>query len=142
MEFVNEFLQEYGFQIIYAILTAAGALIGAAVSKVYRKWVNTREKKELAKTVVTAVEQIYKNLHGEEKFAKAYEALSEMLEEHGIQVTSLEIKMLIEAAVGEANKAFERANAVEEKAEELLGYEESGDESEPDEAQISLEEVM
>lgn len=145
MEFVNEFIQEYGFQLIYAILTAAGALIGAAISKAYRKWVNTREKKELAKIAVTAVEQIYQNLHGEEKFAKAYEALSEMLEEHGIKITSLEIKMLIEAAVGEANKAFERANAAADEAEELLGYEESGDETdeaEPDESQISLEEVM
>lgn len=145
MEFVNEFIQEYGFQLIYAILTAVGALIGAAISKAYRKWVNTREKKELAKIAVTAVEQIYQNLHGEEKFLKAYEALSEMLEEHGIKITSLEIKMLIEAAVGEANKAFERANAAADEAEELLGYEESGDETdetEPDESQISLEEVM
>ena len=146
MEFVNEFIQEYGFQIIYAILTAAGALIGAAISKAYRKWVNTREKKELAKIAVTAVEQIYQNLHGEEKFAKAYEALSEMLEEHGIKITSLEIKMLIEAAVGEANKAFERANAAaeEELDEEHFGEDEQdgNGEPEPDEAQISLEEVM
>lgn len=145
MDFFAEFISEYGLQIAYALLTAVAAWIGNIVARYYKKWVNTREKKELAKIAVTAVEQIYKTLHGEEKFNKAYEALSEMLEEHGIKITSLEIKMLIEAAVGEANKAFERANAADDEAEELLGYEESGDETdetEPDESQISLEEVM
>ena len=109
MEIFNEFMHKYGIQILYAIVTAVAAWIGSVAAKYYKRWVNTREKRELAKIVVTAVEQIYKNLHGEEKFNKAYLALSEMLEERGIHISELEIKMLIEAAVGEGNKAFEHA---------------------------------
>lgn len=139
MAFLTEFIQEYGLQIAYTLLTAIAAWIGSIIAKYYKKWVNTREKKELAKIAVTAVEQIYKTLHGEEKFNKAYEALSEMLAEHGIQITDLEIRMLIEAAVGEANKAFERSIAAEEQPVED-GCE--TDETEPDESQISLEEVL
>ncbi len=52
-----------------------------------------------------AVEQLYKDLHGEEKYNKAVEALIEMLGEKGIAISELEIKMLIEAAVVEFNGA-------------------------------------
>lgn len=106
MEIFNEFMAQYGIQILYAIVTAVAAWIGSVTAKYYKRWINTKEKKHLAKTVVTAVEQIYKTLHGEEKFAKAYEALSQMLEDNGIHITDLEIKMLIESAVGEANNVF------------------------------------
>lgn len=137
MEYFNDFMHEYGIQIAYALLTAVAAWIGNVISKYYRKWVNTREKKELAKTVVTAVEQIYKTLHGEEKFAKAYEALSEMLADHGIHITDLEIKMLIEAAVGEANNAFQRGNETAAEVEQALT--EADDDSVTDPAQVKLE---
>ena len=119
MELFNEFMSQYGLQIIYTLLTAAAAWIGKTVAKYYKRWVNTREKEQLAKTVVTAVEQVYKSLHGEEKFAKAYEALSEMLDEHGIHISDLEIKMLIEAAVGEGNKAFEREKELADDSEQI-----------------------
>lgn len=135
MDFFADFISEYGLQIAYTLLTAVAAWIGGIVARYYKKWVNTREKKELAKVAVTAVEQIYKSLHGEEKFDKAYEALAEMLAEHDIHITDLEIRMLIEAAVGEANKAFERVIAAE--TEEI---EEAAEEQDP--AQVSLEEVL
>ena len=106
MEIFKEFMSQYGVSLLYTVLMALGGWIGGVIAKYYKRWINTKEKKHLAKTVVTAVEQIYKTLHGEEKFAKAYEALSQMLADNGIHITDLEIKMLIESSVGEANDVF------------------------------------
>ena len=111
MEFIKLFISEYGTTILYAVLTALAGYIGIFVKKLYTKYVNDKTKQAVAKTVVQAVEQIYKDLHGEEKLNKALEAASEMLAEKGITITDLEMRMLIEAALAEFNKAFEQGNA-------------------------------
>lgn len=108
MEFIKLFISEYGTTILYAVLTALAGYIGIFVKKLYTKYVNDKTKQAVAKTVVQAVEQIYKDLHGEEKLNKALEAASEMLAEKGITITDLEMRMLIEAAVAEFNNAFEK----------------------------------
>lgn len=92
------------------MLTALAGYIGIFAKKLYTKYVNDKTKQAVAKTVVQAVEQIYKDLHGEEKLNKALEAASEMLAEKGITITDLEMRMLIEAALAEFNKAFEQGN--------------------------------
>ena len=108
MEFIKLFISEYGTTILYAVLTALAGYIGIFAKKLYTKYVNDKTKQAVAKTVVQAVEQIYKDLHGEEKLNKALEAASEMLAEKGITITDLEMRMLIEAAVAEFNNAFEK----------------------------------
>lgn len=110
MEFIKLFISEYGTTILYAVLTALAGYIGIFAKKLYTKYVNDKTKQAVAKTVVQAVEQIYKDLHGEEKLNKALEAASEMLAEKGITITDLEMRMLIEAALAEFNKAFEQGN--------------------------------
>ena len=106
MEFLKEFINQYGMQIIYAVLTAIAGAIGIMCKNIYKRISEDKTKKTVAKTVVQAVEQLYKDLHGEEKYNKAVEALIEMLGEKGITISELEIKMLIEAAVGEFNNSF------------------------------------
>lgn len=59
----------------------------------------------------------YKDLHGEEKYNKVVESVSEMLLEKGITITELELKMLVEAAVGEFNKVFETDTAITDSNE-------------------------
>ena len=108
MEFIKLFISEYGTTILYAVLTALAGYIGIVAKRLYTKYVNDKTKQAVAKTVVQAVEQIYKDLHGEEKLNKALEAASEMLAEKGITITDLEIHMLIEAALAEFNRAFEK----------------------------------
>lgn len=103
-----DFINEYGTTILYAILTAVGGYLGIVVKNLYTKYVNDKTKEAVAKTVVKAVEQIYKDLHGEDKLNKALESASEMLEQKGIVVTELELRMLIESAVGEFNEAFKK----------------------------------
>lgn len=115
MEFIKLFISEYGTTILYAVLTALAGYIGIFAKKLYTKYVNDKTKQAVAKTVVQAVEQIYKDLHGEEKLNQALTAASDMLAEKGITVTDLELRMLIEAAVAEFNEAFKQAPAAEEE---------------------------
>lgn len=104
----NEFISAYGPSILYAIITAIAGYIGVVVKNLYKKYIDDKTKKDVASTVVQAIEQIYKDLHGEEKLNKALENASEMLVIKGIEVSELELRMLIEAAVASFNDAFNK----------------------------------
>ena len=108
-----EFINAYGMQILYAILTAIAGYIGIVVKNLVTKYLNDKTKQSVAKSAVQFVEQVYKNMHGDEKLNAALTAASEMLAEKGITVTDLEMRVLIEAAVAEFNEAFNK-NVVEE----------------------------
>jgi len=56
-------------------------------------------KQELAALAVRFAEQVYKDLHGEEKYEKAADWLANQAEKLGLDVTPDEIKGLIEAAL-------------------------------------------
>ena len=96
----------------YTVLTALAGYLGVVVKQLCTKYINDKTKQSVAKTVVRAVEQIYTGLHGEEKLNKALIAASEMFAEEGITITELEMRMLIEAALAEFGKAFEKQKKV------------------------------
>lgn len=106
-----EFINEYGMQLLYAIITAIAGYIGIAAKNFVKKYLDDKTKRDVAKTAVQYVEQVYKHLHGEEKFNEALSAASEILAEKGIIVSRLELMVLVEAAVGEFNKAFNKDTA-------------------------------
>lgn len=103
-----EFINEYGLELLYAIITAFAGYIGIAVKHLVKKYLDDKTKLAVAKTAVQYVEQVFKDLHGDEKLNKALEAASEMLAEKGITITDLEMRVLIEAAVAEFNEAFSK----------------------------------
>ena len=103
---ILEFVNTYGLEIIGTILTALAGVVAAVATKLATKYINTKVKRDIARTVVQGVEQLYKDLHGDEKLAKALEAAADMLQQAGITVTDLELRMLLEAAVGEFNDVF------------------------------------
>jgi len=105
----QDFINSYGATILYAVITAIAGYIGVVVKNLYEKYINDKTKKSVVATCVQAVEQLYKDLHGEEKYNKVVEAASEMLAEKGITISEFEIKMLIEAAVGEFNNVFQES---------------------------------
>ena len=86
-----------------AVLGLAGYL-GAQIKRIYERYMADKTKKNVAMTVIRAVEQMYKELHGEAKKQKAIEGIQDMLNEKGIPITELEIEMLLEAAVAEFNR--------------------------------------
>ena len=101
-----EFINQYGMTILYALLTGIAGYIGIFIKSLYTKHINDKTKKDVVKTCVQAVEQLYKDLHGEEKYSEVVKSASEMLELKGITISELEIKMLIESTVAEFNDAF------------------------------------
>lgn len=106
MDVLKEFVNTYGTTILYSIVTALAGYLGVVIKRMYQRYVDDNTKKEVVKTCVKAVEQLYKDLHGEDKYNKVVESASEMLSEKGISITDIEIKMLVEASVGEFNKVF------------------------------------
>ena len=110
-----EFINQYGTTIMYAVLVAVAGYFGTMAKTLYTKYINDKTKQTVAKTVVRGVEQIYRDLHGDEKLGKALEAASEMLAEKGIAVSDLELRMLIESAVGEFNNAFNKTERTDEE---------------------------
>lgn len=108
MDFIRDFINTYGATILYAVITAIAGYIGVAIKRIYNKYVDDKTKEKVARICVRAVEQMYKELHGDEKLNKCLEAASQMLAKDGIIVTDLELRMLIEAAVNEFNNGFNR----------------------------------
>lgn len=108
MEFIKTFINDYGTTILYTLLTAFAGYLGIWVKQLYTKYINDKTKQDVVKTCVKAVEQLYIDLHGPEKYQEVVAAATAMLNEKGITVTELELKMLIESAVCEFNKAFDK----------------------------------
>ena len=111
----EEFINQYGMQILYTLITALFGYIGIVVKNLVKKYLDDKTKQSVAKTAVKYVEQVYKDMHGEEKLNEALAAASAMLAEKGITITELEMRVLIEAAVGEFNNAFNKAEEATEK---------------------------
>ena len=98
---VKEFLAQYGMEIISTIVVAIMGFIGICIKNVIKKISDDKTKQHVCKTVVKAVEQMYSDLTGTEKYEKAVENITDMLTEKGISATELEVQMLIESCVKE-----------------------------------------
>lgn len=107
MEIIEEFISTYGATIIYTILTAVITFIGTKIKDIYEKNVTDETKRRVVKTVVNAVEQLYKDLKGKEKLEKAKKYIIEMLNEKEITINELELNMLIEEICNSFNNTKE-----------------------------------
>lgn len=105
---MKEFIATFGMEIIYTIVTTLVGYVAFAIKKLADKYINDNTKKSVAKTVVQAVEQIYKNLDGEKKLNCGITYMTELLNEKGIKASETEIRLLIEDAVGEFNEVFKK----------------------------------
>lgn len=94
-----EFIQNYLFEILATIITALASFIGVSIKNAYTKYINTQTKKEVVKDTVNYVEQVFKDIHGQEKLDKAKEKALEWLNEKGIKISETELEILIESAV-------------------------------------------
>lgn len=115
MSRIINFLNEYG--LLSAIITGLASALGVLLKKVYDKTIGARlkdkVKKEVAAQVVKYVEQVYKELKGEEKLEKALEAGADMLNEKGIIISDLELRVLLEAALADLTNAFNKTKSPE-----------------------------
>ena len=103
-----EFINLYGMEILTAILGVIFTALGYVLKNLVKKYLDDNTKLTIATTCVQFVEQVYKNLHGEEKLFAALERSAELLAEKGIKFSAVEMETLIEAAVAEFNDAFHK----------------------------------
>ena len=101
-----ETINTYGAEILGTMLVALAGIFGMVAKNLAVKFLDTDAKRTLAKTVVQFTEQVYKNLHGEEKLGAALDVFSQLLEEKGIRASETEMKVLLESAVAEFNQVF------------------------------------
>lgn len=94
-----EFLQNYIFEILATIITGLASFIGVSIKNAYTKYINTKTKKEIVKDTVNYVEQVFKDIHGEEKLEMAKTKAIEWLNEKSIKISTTELEILIESAV-------------------------------------------
>lgn len=109
-----ETLKEIIVPIVITLLTALVGYLSTKLEKWFEKKEQGKIKKSDAENVVKFVEQAYKGLSGTDKYQKALESLSEMLEQKGIPVTDLELRVLIESCVAEFNKPWEKTTEGDE----------------------------
>lgn len=102
------FIYTYGPTILLAILTAVFGVLGYGVKKIYIGHVNDETKRSIAAAAVAFVEQAWKALHGADKLNKALETAEALLKKKGITFDAEEMRVLIEAAVGEFNDVFQK----------------------------------
>lgn len=102
-------LWSYGGEIVALAVTIIFGGLGWAAKKIYKNFVTDQQKEAIAKTAARCVEQVWKTIHGPEKMQMALEYAAVLLEKKGIKFDKEEMSILIEAAVSEFNKAFEKA---------------------------------
>ena len=98
-EIIIQMIAEYLPIIFTAILTA---FVGFIKSK-YTKYVNDDTKRNVATDTVKYIEQIYKDIHGNDKLEKAKETMKTLLSEKGIKISEIEMVTLLESAVKNMN---------------------------------------
>lgn len=113
-----EFMSTYGISLIGSIITAVIGFLGILIKRMIEKYLNTKEKRKIAKDVVMFVEQVYKGCHGEEKLNYALEAAKEMLIEAGIGFNELEMRVLIESFLAQMNDVFDHAQTALDENED------------------------
>lgn len=118
MDLFNQFMQSYGLEIIGTLLLAIAGALGLLFRNLANKYLNDKTKQSIAKLVVQGVEQVYTNLHGEDKLNQALSMFSELLAEKGIKCSDLEMRVLLESAVGEFNKVFDSGKLPSEEVSE------------------------
>lgn len=102
----REIFASYILPVVLAALTALAGYIGTRLKGIYEKYVNDKTKEAVVRTCVKAAEQLYHDLSGAEKLARAQEGVVEMLNEKGIPISELEMNLLIESVVSEFNYGF------------------------------------
>ena len=102
------FIYTYGPTILLAILTAVFGVLGYGAKQIYINHINDETKRSIAVATVKFVEQVWKTLHGADKLNKALETAETLLKKKGITFDTEEMRVLIEAAVGEFNDVFHK----------------------------------
>ncbi len=99
-----EFLQQYGLELLAALVSILFGYLGIALKTMTRKFLDSETKVQVAGTVVRFVQQVYQDLDGPAKYEKALQEASSLLSRYGIPTSPEELRPLLEAAVNEMKR--------------------------------------
>ena len=91
------------FRLVEAVLLFGLTYLVNVVRRLYEKYCTDQKRKDIVETCVRFGEQIFKDIHGAEKFSKVREECVSALNGAGIPYTEIELDRLIEAAVNTMN---------------------------------------
>ena len=104
-DILNQIIQVL-LPILATFLTGVCTYVANRLKNVLEEKTNTQIAKTVVEDAVKFVEQVYTDLHGQEKLEKATEQITEVLRAKGISLTEAEIYMLIESAVYGLNEGW------------------------------------
>lgn len=88
------------------MITAIIGYLGVAAKNALCRYISNREKREVVRCAVCAVEQSCCDKHGEEKLAEATVAAEKILSDRKISISGDEMRVLIESTLAEMNNTF------------------------------------
>jgi hypothetical protein len=101
-----EMLHEQIINLAIVLLTGLVGYIGKQLGEYFKKKgiiAQIESHKELAKLVVTGVEQAYAHLHGKEKLNMAKIELIKLANSKGLKINEKDLDIIIESVVKEMN---------------------------------------
>ncbi len=104
----NDFVAQYGATVLYTIITAVIGYLGIVIKNMLKRHFAEKEKREIVKNAVSAVEQCCCDKHGEQKLNEATESVKKLLSDRKINASETEIRVLIESALAKQNDAFHK----------------------------------
>ena len=118
MEQMMEAIMPAVLNLVSTIVICALGVVGYKAKQVYQKYVDTQIEKDVVNTTVNYVEQVYKDIHGEEKLQKAISLVTQTLISKGITINEGQIEQLIESAVYGLNQGWNKLEVTKETKEE------------------------
>lgn len=106
MEQLVSAIQPAVMSLASVVITCLFGYIGLAVKKAYIKYVDTQTKKDVVESSVNYVEQVYTDIHGDDKLQAAKDKVVSVLNEKGIAISDDELELLIESAVYGLNQGW------------------------------------
>ncbi len=105
IDFINNNLN-----LILSILGTILTAIGGYIAKLYKKYINDKQKKQIVEDTVKYVEQITKDISisSENKFKKCKTKAIEWLNSKNIKFSDTELEVLIESAVNGFNNSINK----------------------------------
>lgn len=111
----REQIVKAALELVSAAVLALFGWLGVQAKNLYKRYVNTDIKRAVVWDAVQFVEQVYKSIHGQDKFNAAMHEAEEILQEMGIPITETELRTLIESAVKTMNDNFAKRDEDLEK---------------------------
>lgn len=129
METVNNIINGVLIPLLSTILLGVAGWLGVKLKQHLDEKEKNKTILQVVAICVSAVEQIYKELHGPDKLQKCIEMVTDMLSTRGIEISATDIRILIESVLAEFNNAFEKGE--EKKPPVVAGFVPAENKEEP-----------